>query len=159
MTLTNPRWADAEETVVIAESDGARVSIPAHAGNADYAALVAAGAEIAAFARWPDLAAARAELVAAVKAEANRRILARFPEWKQRNATAHMVELIAKQTLFEGQLTPAEDDEFDAIEAAWGAVKAIRAASDAKEAEIAALADLAVAEAYDVAAGWPAASR
>ncbi len=86
--------------------------------------------------------------IAETKAEANRRILAILPEWKQRNYTARAVEKVAA-----GEVG---DDEWNAMSAAWSAIKAVRVASDAIEAEIAALTDEQAGR-YDVAnnPGWP----
>lgn len=82
------------------------------------------------------------------KAEANRRILAILPEWKQRNYTARAVEKVAA-----GEVG---DDEWNAMQTAWLNIKAVRVASDAIEAEIAALTDEQAGQ-YDVAASplWP----
>jgi len=92
--------------------------------------------------------AQKKSLVSETKAEANRRILAILPEWKQRNYTARAVEKLAA-----GEVG---DDEWNAMNAAWTAIKAIRVASDAIEAEIAALTDEQAGQ-YDVAASnlWP----
>ncbi len=70
-----------------------------------------------------------AEIVACVKMEARRRILARFPEWKQANMTARGVEL---QDVWRrvGSWTTAEQAEFNALAATWNWIKAVRAASD-----------------------------
>ena len=81
--------------------------------------------------------------IAETKAEANRRILAILPEWKQRNYTARAVEKVAA-----GEVG---DDEWNAMNAAWTAIKAIRLASDAIEAEINALTDEQAGQ-YDVSA-------
>ncbi|MBF0391295.1 MAG: hypothetical protein HQL38_01320 [Alphaproteobacteria bacterium] len=96
----------------------------------------------------PDL---RAALLAAVKAEAARRILATAPEWKQRNATARAVELIRKG---ESAWTPDEVAESAAIDLLWSRVKAIRAASDHMEAGLVAAAPEALGS-FDIGAGWP----
>ena len=82
------------------------------------------------------------------KAEANRRILAILPEWKQRNYTARAIEKVAA-----GEVG---DDEWNAMSAAWTAIKAVRVASDAIETEIATLTDEQAGQ-YDVAASplWP----
>ena len=69
----------------------------------------------------------------AVKAEARRRILARFPEWKQANMTARGVELIGIRVVA-GAWSPEEAAEAKALGAAWDWIKAVRAASDALEA-------------------------
>jgi len=67
-----------------------------------------------------------------VKGEARRRILVQYPEWKQANLTARMVEL-NKIRAEAGSWTTAEQAEVDAIQGAWDWVKSIRAASDALE--------------------------
>lgn len=85
---------------------------------------------------------ARSALIAAIKLEARRRITTRYPEWKQSNMTARVVELVGA-----GQ---ASGVEWDALQAAWGWVKAVRAHSDALEASV--LAGAVV----DIYAGWPA---
>lgn len=70
--------------------------------------------------------------VEAIKAEASRRILVKYPEWKQANMTARAVEL---QDLWRanGSWTAAETAEHTALLAAWAEVKAIRDASDTLE--------------------------
>lgn len=83
-----------------------------------------------------ELAAADAERKQAIKAEAQRRIEAIFPPWKQRNMIAYAVE-----SLNSGQ--PVAQALLDS----WSLVKAIRAHSDALEANPAATAD---------DGGWPA---
>ncbi|MBF0334119.1 MAG: hypothetical protein HQL40_10815 [Alphaproteobacteria bacterium] len=96
----------------------------------------------------PDL---RAALLAEVKAEAARRILAAAPEWKQRNATARAVELIRKG---EGAWTPEEAAEAAAIDLLWSRVKMIRAASDEIEGALMEAAPEALGS-FDIGAGWP----
>jgi hypothetical protein len=68
-----------------------------------------------------------------VKAEAARRILARFPDWKQRNMNAQAIALL-QSLILNGSLTAEEQALSDSLNAAWAAVSAIRAASDAIEA-------------------------
>lgn len=65
----------------------------------------------------------------AVKNEARRRILARYPEWKQTNMVARGLELqeIWRQA---GAWTAEEQAEANALAAASGWIKAVRAASD-----------------------------
>jgi hypothetical protein len=41
----NARWADAEQTLILAERDGQTVHIPADAENADYRLLIEGDAE------------------------------------------------------------------------------------------------------------------
>lgn len=74
-----------------------------------------------------------AEISALVKMECRRRILERFPEWKQTNMTARGVEL---QDVWRrsGSWTEAQQAEADALAAAWVWIKAVRAASDVIEA-------------------------
>lgn len=65
-----------------------------------------------------------------VKAEAQRRILALAPEWKQRNLTAQAAILSKKG---EAKWTADEQARWDAGEALWNQIKAIRDASDVIE--------------------------
>jgi hypothetical protein len=72
------------------------------------------------------------EQVQAIKDEARRRILARYPDWKQTNMTARGLELtLAKQAR---QWKAEEEAEAAALQAAWDWVRAVRSASDAIEA-------------------------
>lgn len=94
----------------------------------------------------------RADLVAAAKAEAGRRILSILPDYKQRNLLARGLELHAKGP---ATWSEAEQAEWAAGNALWSRIKAIRARSDALEAEIAAM-DAAALAAFDpAAASWP----
>jgi hypothetical protein len=96
--------------------------------------------------------AARADLVAATKAEAGRRILAILPEFKQRNLLARGLELHAKGP---ATWSEAEQAEWAAGNSLWARIKAIRARCDALEAAIAAM-DQAARAAFDpAAASWP----
>jgi hypothetical protein len=74
------------------------------------------------------------EQVAAIKAECQRRIYARFPQWKQANLTARGVEL---QDVWRtvGAWSVEEQAEADALKAAWSWIKSTRAASDALEVQ------------------------
>lgn len=67
-----------------------------------------------------------------VKGECRRRILARYPEWKQANMTARGVEL---QDIWrrKGVWTTEDQVEADQLQAAWDWIKATRAASDVLE--------------------------
>lgn len=76
----------------------------------------------------------------AVKAEANKRILERFPSWKQANMIAREGELLrtvlgqmldANGSLMSARdLLDAEKEELKAINAGWAWIKAVRARSD-----------------------------
>lgn len=68
--------------------------------------------------------------IAAVKAEAYRRITAICPEWKQRNLTAQASILADKGR---DAWTDDETAAWEAGEAIWADIKALRAASDAIE--------------------------
>jgi len=81
-----------------------------------------------------ELAVLRAEKVAALQAEAGRRIETLYPQWRQMNMTARAVVLIdLRQTR---DLTPEELAEQDELRAAWSAIAAIRARSNQLEAAI-----------------------
>ncbi len=69
-----------------------------------------------------------------IKAEARKRILTRYPEWKQANMTARFTELLDKQ-LGGQSLTAEETAEKTALLAAWAWVKSVREHSDALEAD------------------------
>ena len=96
----------------------------------------------AALAIWKD------RLIESAKAEANHRILAILPEWKQRNYTARAVEKVANSEV--------GDDEWNVMQTAWVQIKAVRVASDAIEVEIAALTEEQAGQ-YDVGTNpfWP----
>lgn len=68
---------------------------------------------------------------ARIKEEANRRIEAVCPEWKQRNLLAQANILNRKG---EANWTQAEADAWAAGEALWGAIAALRTKSDELEA-------------------------
>ncbi len=70
-----------------------------------------------------------------VKNEANKRIVAVLPEWKQRNYTARSVELTEKIATG-GTLTTDEQTELTNIKGLWAQVKDIRNKSDTLEASI-----------------------
>ena len=73
-----------------------------------------------------------ARIVRGIKEEANRRILTRFPIWKQVNMTARGVEL-QDQWRANGTWTEQEAAEAAALKGAFAWVKAVRQASDALE--------------------------
>ena len=81
-----------------------------------------------------------AQRVEAIKAEAQRRIYAIAPAWKQANATARGLELSDKK--HSGTLTLGEQAEEAAIRTMWDSIKAIRAASNDAELAGTALADI-----------------
>lgn len=66
-----------------------------------------------------------------IRDEAARRILARYPIWRQMNMTARGVDLMRKG---EAAWQPAEAAEAAALQGAWDWIKAVRAASNAIEA-------------------------
>jgi len=70
-----------------------------------------------------------------IKKEAGRWILAQYPDWKQRNMTARMTELLKIRALAESW-TAEEQAEVSALEAVWDWVKSVRSASDLLEAGV-----------------------
>lgn len=70
--------------------------------------------------------------IAAIKSAAGSIIFGRYPQWKQSNLTARMLELVNKK--LSTPLTPSEMVEEVAITAAWAWVKSARAQSDVAEA-------------------------
>ena len=97
---------------------------------------------------------ARKRKIAETKAEAQKRIYALIPQWKQSNLTARAVELHHKK-LNGVTLTQAELDELTAGFALWDKAKAVRVASNLIESDINASADPAN---FDVIGSlrWPA---
>ena len=91
-------------------------------------------------------------VLGSVKQHASQLILAKYPEWKQRNMTMRVVTLNATSPL-----TDDEQAELAAISVAWDEIDAIRAASDTIEAEMKAM-DIEAAMAFDIASSphWPA---
>ena len=69
--------------------------------------------------------------IAAIKQAARAHILARYPDWKQANMTARMLELVNKKLTT--PLTAPEAYEEAALIAAWDWVKAVRGASNVAE--------------------------
>lgn len=100
---------------------------------------------------------AKAERLAAIRAEAGRRITEVAPDYRQRNVLARSVELLEAAVLGGGfaGLTEDERAEAAAARALWAQISPIRQHSDELEAQAAAAADLAALAAIDVTAGWP----
>lgn len=86
----------------------------------------------------------RINIKMAIKNKAEQVILARFPDWKQRNMLA------AAQQLGSGDaLTSEEASARETFSAAWSWINAVRARSDELEAQV----DLGCA--VDMETGWP----
>lgn len=101
-----------------------------------------------------EIAAMKASKVAAVKREAERRILAVMPEWRQRNFLALGVEMITTY----GADPKGWPEDMQALYAKakeqWDQIKVLRARSDTKEAAVAALSGPVKIDTFDPAAGW-----
>lgn len=129
MDIATIAFADARKTgIIVTEKTGRRHTLPWpcrtwHAGVIK--GWREDGGEIAPYAAPPTTAAD-------IKAEAARRIMTRYPEWKQRNMTARGVELLHIQA--GRSWTPDEQAEADALQAAWDWIGSVRAASDTLEA-------------------------
>lgn len=95
----------------------------------------------------------RATIIASVKSEAGKRILAFLPEWKQSNLNARMNEL--NDARFARQLTDVEQTEIANMRLLWDRAKTIRNASDAHEADVKALTSFVAVLSYDWKSGWP----
>lgn len=97
----------------------------------------------------------KARRIAAVKAEAERRILSVMPAHEQRNALAHSLEMMA---LHGADIDAWPEDERQAHQTAsekWERIKTIRAYSDQLEATIAAKLKRHTLAAVDITSGWP----
>lgn len=101
-----------------------------------------------------EIAGLRAARVADVKAEAGRRILERFPTWKQANMNMRATELV--DIRLDRDLTEAETVEREAMLSAAAWIKEVRAASDAIEAALPDDAEGLCAFIAATADGWPA---
>jgi len=75
----------------------------------------------------------KADASARINARAGEIITARLPLWKQANLTARAVEL---QSIGQSAWAPAEQAEWDAIQAEWNWVKAVRAQSSLATADV-----------------------
>lgn len=84
-----------------------------------------------------------------VKAQTGNEILAKYPEWKQRNLLAEYIELLNKK--IDLGLSLEEATYMDSLKAKYDDINAMRVASDAKEAEIDALVDIDAVIAYEQA--------
>lgn len=98
------------------------------------------------------LAEAKARRIGEIRADAGARILARHPDYKQRNMLARLHELHDKR-LDGVALTAAEQTEVTHFRSAWDWVRQTRQASDAAEAKVASAATIAEVDA--VVPLWP----
>ena len=78
-----------------------------------------------------EVAEAADQRIPDIKVAACKVITDRYPEWKQRNMIARMVELNTKATP-----TVDEEAESAAIQAVWDWVKSVRAESDRLESDV-----------------------
>lgn len=84
---------------------------------------------------WAREPPAKADLdaqIQAIKQACADDILAKVPDWKQRNMTARAVELLEAKAAG-AKWSPEEQAEADAIRAAWRWIKERRARSDVEE--------------------------
>jgi len=114
-----------------------------------------AGRPVSAMPRPPSAAQLRAERAAGIRTEAERRILAVAPLWRQSNDNAALAQELMNR--IDGLASPAEltaEVAAAVTRRAW--INAIRAASDLIEADLAGLTAAQLA-AFDVAADprWP----
>lgn len=100
------------------------------------------------------LDSARAPIIAEIKMEAQRRILAFLPEWMQSNLNARQNEL--NEARFSRNLTAAEVAEVQGNQLLWGRAKAVRAASNAHEKALKELQSFEAVLSYPWrTTGWP----
>lgn len=83
--------------------------------------------------RQDTLKQVRRNLHREVKQEANRRITEQFPEWKQRNMMADMLELIEKG---KDNWTQLEENRVVEYRRVWAWIKTVRDASDRIEEDL-----------------------
>lgn len=164
------RWLDAENTAVLRASDGA--TIPADTSNADYAALVGDGVEIAPYQRWATVEAAQADLLGVIetKARALRAAVAgtddagKLAVYQAKYETA--VKALASDSAALAALEPEAQARGETaltlaalvaqLGGQWRAAGlAIDAAYQTRKAAVLALASVAEAEAFDPDASWP----
>lgn len=127
----NARWGDQEQTFILAERDGSTVHVPADPGNADFRRLTAGAPAFDLDATPIAEFASPAPSADDVRAEAARRILSRYPLWKQQNLMSRRVQLLIKP---DGDRTPEDRAEARAIDAALEWIDRMRSASDVMEA-------------------------
>lgn len=130
--MSTTAYRDSEGQIVFSV-DGITTILPSEEGDTPvHSALAAwreAGGKIANGPPARPAAEVRAEMVAAVNAEAQRRIFLIAPDWKQRNLTAQAV-MLTRKIADGGTLTAEEQAAWDAGEAIWGRIKAVRDASN-----------------------------
>lgn len=105
--------------VVVDASTGAVTEVPLSAADIAQRTIDIAAAQ----------AKATAEIPGLIKAEARRRIVALYPDWKQTNMVARGVELQDIWRL-NGEWTVQETAEAAALNAIWAWIKTVREASD-----------------------------
>ncbi|MDP1599027.1 hypothetical protein [Phenylobacterium sp.] len=154
-------WADTLDPADLAERDVALIThIDAPAGVRVLGPDIGddGGVPIRAWRTEPlssdEVEGLRATRIADVKAEAGRRILERFPTWKQANMNMRATELV--DIRLDRELTADETAEREAMLSAAAWIKDVRAASDAIEAGLPDDADGLSAFIASTADGWPA---
>lgn len=125
------RYLDAAHTMIDA---GNGRMIPVDPGNRHYVAIVEAGTQIADYVPGQSVSEPSGPVtIEMVKAEAARRILDRYPLWKQVNMDSRETELI-KLMITRSAWTASEAAEVQGIDAAHAWIRSVRAASDVLEA-------------------------
>ena len=120
MKIINAKYADEKQDAILCKVDGETKRVPVDEGNRLYSQIILENMKIAPY-------APPAPTSKEVKQEAMRRILARYPEWKQRNMTARSLELLRKG---EGNWSKADKTDAALIDAAWAWINQVRQASD-----------------------------
>lgn len=75
---------------------------------------------------------AQRQLIIDIKTEAQRRILERYPQWKQSNMMARAMDMVR---IGSANWSEAEQSEAAALDVAWAWIKQVRDVSNALEAE------------------------
>lgn len=155
-----PGWAESATPDELAAADAARIAVPdvpagkvllgRSIGVQDSAPVVVLDLRDLSPEEVAELLGRRME----VKAEASRRILARYPTWRQANMNMRATELV--DIRLDRELTTEETAEREAMLSAAAWIKAVRTASDEIEAALPDDAEGLTAFSAATAAGWPA---
>jgi hypothetical protein len=135
--MTSARYTNPEHTYVeLSETEGGSVTIrhiPVDEANRDYRKLIDGIPELGIEPTYiTAYVAPIVDVSVALQAEAGRRILARYPDWYQRNMIAEAAALT--EALIVGSWTTAQTTRSNELKAAWAWVDSVRSRSNELEA-------------------------